>query len=154
MSSQPSNEIFLVNPYQSHASLTPVEAEILWEYAKLAQNLRTVCLTFWQGLEKYHITSKVTQKTRLLHEEPDKHMLAKLRILEKKMGLVLTLVSTTRFYLTVILFFAFISSVQGFCVGRDQRTTRILSRIQRRQWHDHQALTDIKTIVVFINCIK
>ena len=45
MSSQPSNEIFLVNPYQSHANLTPVEAEVLWEYAKLAQNLRMVCLT-------------------------------------------------------------------------------------------------------------
>jgi hypothetical protein len=36
--------------------------------------------------------SKVTQKTRQLNEEPDKVMLAKLRILEKKMGLVLTLV--------------------------------------------------------------
>ena len=52
----------------------------------------------WEGLKK-KITSrnlsKVTQKTRLLHEEPDKHMLVKLRILEKKMGLVLTLVSTT-----------------------------------------------------------
>jgi len=33
----------------------------------------------------------VTQKTRLLSEEPDKVMLAKLRSLEKKMGLVLTL---------------------------------------------------------------
>jgi DASH complex subunit DAD3 len=51
-----------------------VEAEVLWEYAKLSQNLRML-----------------SQKTRLLHEEPDKHMLAKLRILEKKMGLVLTL---------------------------------------------------------------
>jgi DASH complex subunit DAD3 len=47
---------------------------VLWEYAKLAQNVRIV-----------------TQKTRLLSEEPDKVMLAKLRILEKKMGLVLTL---------------------------------------------------------------
>jgi len=74
MSSQPSNDIFLVNPYQSHPSLTPLETEVLWEYAKLAHNLRMV-----------------TQKTRLLHEEPDKQMLAKLRILEKKMGLVLTL---------------------------------------------------------------
>lgn len=46
MSSQTSNEIFVVNPYQSHTSLTPVEAEVLWEYAKLAQNLRMVCLTF------------------------------------------------------------------------------------------------------------
>lgn len=111
MSSQQSNEIFLVNPYQSHASLTPVEAEILWEYAKLAQNLRMVCFNFLARVEEIIlIASKVTQKTRLLHEEPDKHMLAKLRILEKKMGLVLTLVSTTRFYLTVILFFIFISS--------------------------------------------
>jgi len=74
MSSQPSNEILLVNPYQSHPSLTPLEADVLWEYAKLAQNLRMV-----------------KQKTRLLYEEPDKQMLAKLRILEKKMGLVLTL---------------------------------------------------------------
>jgi len=47
---------------------------VLWEYAKLAQNVRIV-----------------TQKTRLLSEEPDKLMLAKLRSLEKKMGLVLTL---------------------------------------------------------------
>jgi DASH complex subunit DAD3 len=74
MSSQPSNEILLVNPYQSHPSLTPLEADVLWEYAKLAQNLRMV-----------------RQKIRLLYEEPDKQMLAKLRILEKKMGLVLTL---------------------------------------------------------------
>jgi len=33
----------------------------------------------------------VTQKTRLINEEPDRVMLAKLRVLEKKMGLVLTL---------------------------------------------------------------
>jgi len=47
---------------------------VLWEYAKLAQNVRMV-----------------TQKTRLLSQEPDKVMLAKLRSLENKMGLVLTL---------------------------------------------------------------
>lgn len=35
----------------------------------------------------------MTQKTRMLQEEPDKRMLARLRVLEKKMGLVLTLVS-------------------------------------------------------------
>ncbi|PPQ93246.1 hypothetical protein CVT25_015244 [Psilocybe cyanescens] len=70
----PSNEIFTINPYESHPSLTPLEASVLWEYAKLAQNVRMV-----------------TQKTRLLNEEPDRIMLAKLRILEKKMGLVLTL---------------------------------------------------------------
>jgi DASH complex subunit DAD3 len=118
MSSQPSNEIFLVNPYQSHTSLTPVEAEVLWEYAKLAQNLRMVCPNFLSRVEKknIHITSsKVTQKTRLLHEEPDKHMLAKLRILEKKMGLVLTLVSTTQFYLNVILLFH--NSSRPLCGG-------------------------------------
>ena len=49
----------------------------------------------WKKIFTSQNLSKVTQKTRLLHEEPDKHMLAKLRILEKKMGLVLTLVSTT-----------------------------------------------------------
>jgi len=35
----------------------------------------------------------MTQKTRMLQEEPDKRMLARLRVLEKKMGLVLTLAS-------------------------------------------------------------
>ncbi|KAF8965219.1 DASH complex subunit Dad3-domain-containing protein [Flammula alnicola] len=70
----PSNDILTVNPYESHPSLTPLEAAALWEYAKLAHNVRMV-----------------TQRTRLLNEEPDKVMLAKLRVLEKKMGLVLTL---------------------------------------------------------------
>ena len=99
MSSQPSNEIFLVNPYQSHPSLTPLEAEVLWEYAKLAQNIRMVC-SIITSLSPFQFYPKVTQKTRLLHEEPDKHMLAKLRILEKKMGLVLTLVSMTFLLIT------------------------------------------------------
>lgn len=39
----PSNEIFTINPYESHPSLTPLEASVLWEYAKLAQNVRMVC---------------------------------------------------------------------------------------------------------------
>jgi len=68
------NDILNVNPYESHPSLSPLEASALWEYAKLAYNVRMV-----------------TQKTRLLNEEPDKIMLAKLRVLEKKMGLVMTL---------------------------------------------------------------
>ncbi|KAF6764031.1 DASH complex subunit Dad3-domain-containing protein [Ephemerocybe angulata] len=69
-----SHDIFSVNPYESHPNLRPVEAEVLWEYAKLAQHVKSL-----------------SQKTRALHEEPDKTMLARLRVLEKKMGLVLTL---------------------------------------------------------------
>ncbi|KAF5330840.1 hypothetical protein D9619_005475 [Psilocybe cf. subviscida] len=65
------SDILTVNIYEGHPSLTPLEATALWEYAKLA----------------YHLT----QRTRALTEEPDRVMLAKLRILEKKMGLVLTL---------------------------------------------------------------
>lgn len=58
---------------------------------------------------------KVTQKTRLLNEEPDKVMLAKLRVLEKKMGLVLTLVCSPHlhgFDISVD-----IVPVQSFCMG-------------------------------------
>lgn len=36
--------------------------------------------------------NQLTQKARTLNEEPDQTMLAQLRVLEKKMGLVLTLV--------------------------------------------------------------
>lgn len=67
-------DIFTVNPYEGHPSLSQLEAEVLWEYAKLAQHIRSL-----------------SQKTRGLNEEPDKTMLARLRVLEKKMGLVLTL---------------------------------------------------------------
>ncbi|GLB34800.1 putative DASH complex subunit Dad3 [Lyophyllum shimeji] len=70
----PTNDIFHVNPYESHPSLTATEAEVLWEYAKLAQHVKLV-----------------TQKTRFISEEPDQMLLARLRVLEKKMGLVLTL---------------------------------------------------------------
>ncbi|RDB21524.1 DASH complex subunit dad3 [Hypsizygus marmoreus] len=73
-SPMPPNDIFNTNPYESHPGLTATEAEVLWEYAKLAQHVK-----------------QVTQKTRLLSEEPDQTLLARLRVLEKKMGLVLTL---------------------------------------------------------------
>ncbi|EIM89801.1 uncharacterized protein STEHIDRAFT_50696 [Stereum hirsutum FP-91666 SS1] len=70
----PQNTIFDVNPYEDHPSLSPVEADILWEYAKLNQ----------------HIKDLVAQ-TRRLSEAPDEGMLKRLRVLERKMGLVLTL---------------------------------------------------------------
>lgn len=38
----PSNVILAVNPYEAHPSLTPLEAAALWEYAKLAYNVRMV----------------------------------------------------------------------------------------------------------------
>ena len=38
----PGSEIFHNNPYESHPSLTPTEAEVLWEYAKLAQHVKEV----------------------------------------------------------------------------------------------------------------
>jgi DASH complex subunit DAD3 len=32
-----------VNPYEGHPGLSELEAAVLWEYAKLAQNVRIVC---------------------------------------------------------------------------------------------------------------
>jgi hypothetical protein len=45
-----SSEIFSVNPYENHPSLTQIEAEVLWEYAKLNQHIkdvRTLLLILW-----------------------------------------------------------------------------------------------------------
>jgi DASH complex subunit DAD3 len=67
-------DIFSVNPYEGHLGLSQLEADVLWEYAKLAQHVKLVTL-----------------KTRSLSEQPDQSMLARLRVLEQKMGLVLTL---------------------------------------------------------------
>ncbi|KAH7889539.1 DASH complex subunit Dad3-domain-containing protein [Phlebopus sp. FC_14] len=67
-------DIFTVNPYESNAALTTHEAQVLWEYAKLAQHIKDL-----------------TARTKDLSEQPDQHLLARLRLLERKMGLVLTL---------------------------------------------------------------
>ncbi len=36
------SQIFSVNPYEDHPSLTQVEADVLWEYAKLNQHIKDV----------------------------------------------------------------------------------------------------------------
>lgn len=33
-----------MNPYETHAGLTPLEANVLWEYAKLSQHVKDVGL--------------------------------------------------------------------------------------------------------------
>ncbi len=42
------NQIFSVNPYEDHPSLTQLEADVLWEYAKLNQHVKDVrhCHTY------------------------------------------------------------------------------------------------------------
>ncbi|KAF7318180.1 hypothetical protein HMN09_00326200 [Mycena chlorophos] len=70
----PVNDIFTENPYAGNPSLSTLETEVLWEYAKLAQNLKLL-----------------KQKTRLVTEQPDALLLEKLRRVENKMGLILTL---------------------------------------------------------------
>ncbi|KAI0811219.1 DASH complex subunit Dad3-domain-containing protein [Irpex lacteus] len=62
------------NPYEGHPNLSELEAEVLWEYARLAQNVK-----------------ELIAETRRLSEAPDATLLNRLRALEMKMGLVLTL---------------------------------------------------------------
>jgi len=68
------NDVFDFNPYEAHPSLSPLEADVLWEYAKLSQHVK-----------------ELTTQARKLSEAPDESLLARLRVLERKMGLVLTL---------------------------------------------------------------
>ncbi|KAH0830720.1 DASH complex subunit Dad3-domain-containing protein [Lanmaoa asiatica] len=63
-----------VNPYESHPALSTTEAELLWEYAKLAQHIKDLTATAKQ-----------------LSEQPNHNLLVRLRVLERKMSLVLTL---------------------------------------------------------------
>ncbi|KAG8748405.1 hypothetical protein FRC10_005952 [Ceratobasidium sp. 414] len=64
------------NVYAAHPQLTPLEADVLWEYAKLARTLKTL-----------------VAKSREMSERSDDALLAKLRAAEIKMGLVHTLAS-------------------------------------------------------------
>ncbi|KAF8136527.1 DASH complex subunit Dad3-domain-containing protein [Boletus edulis] len=66
--------VFDQNPYDAHPALASTEADLLWEYAKLAQHIKDLTAT-----------------TKLLSEQPDQHLLGRLRVLERKMSLVLTL---------------------------------------------------------------
>jgi len=36
------SQIFSVNPYEDHPNLTQIEADVLWEYAKLNQHIKDV----------------------------------------------------------------------------------------------------------------
>ena len=36
--------VFSTNPYANHPSLSETEAEVLWQYAKLSQNIKEVIL--------------------------------------------------------------------------------------------------------------
>ncbi|TFY69664.1 hypothetical protein EVG20_g3045 [Dentipellis fragilis] len=69
-----SHQVFETNPYEDHPSLSQLEADVLWEYAKLNQHIKDLVM-----------------QTRRLSETPDESMLKRLRVLERKMGLVLTL---------------------------------------------------------------
>jgi DASH complex subunit DAD3 len=39
-----SDDILTINPYEGHPSLSQLEADVLWEYAKLAHHVKTVRL--------------------------------------------------------------------------------------------------------------
>ena len=82
-----------------------------------------------QTTDRVHIPGRpqVTQKTRQLNEEPDKVMLAKLRVLEKKMGLVLTLVRPLIPVCVRSLLIKLTLSVQSLRVGRYQRAARAVN---------------------------
>jgi hypothetical protein len=61
--------IFSVNPYENHPSLTQIEAEVLWEYAKLNQNIKTV-RTHSRALDPVHPVDRA-----LHHSWSSKHAL-------------------------------------------------------------------------------
>ncbi|KZV85539.1 hypothetical protein EXIGLDRAFT_622935 [Exidia glandulosa HHB12029] len=68
------DDIASKNPYEGNAQLSPLEQDVLWEYAKLNKNVKDLCA-----------------RLRELSEGPDKDLLVQLRVLERKMGLVMTL---------------------------------------------------------------
>lgn len=87
------NEIFDTNPYETHPALSQTEADVLWEYAKLAQHIKGVrSISSDANGKVYRLFMQLVAMTRKMSEGPDQTLLAQLRVLERKMGLVLTLV--------------------------------------------------------------
>lgn len=54
--SSASDPVFLNNPYTGHPSLTPLEADVLWEYAKLAANVKQVDISLLCKLLLYEVS--------------------------------------------------------------------------------------------------
>ncbi|KAK4684300.1 DASH complex subunit DAD3, partial [Tremellales sp. Uapishka_1] len=72
--------ISTTNPYLNHAHFSPLEADVLWEYAKLSDKVK-----------------RIANLARLTAEKPNEGLLAEMRELEKKIGLVLTLFKASVF---------------------------------------------------------
>ncbi|KGB75715.2 hypothetical protein CNBG_1553 [Cryptococcus deuterogattii R265] len=70
--------INLVNPYANNGQLSQLEQELLWEFAKLSDKVK-----------------RAANLAKLTAESPNESLLAELRTLEKRMGLVLTLVKAS-----------------------------------------------------------
>jgi DASH complex subunit DAD3 len=94
MSTEGGIDLEEVNPYESHLELTRLEGEVLWEYAKLAKNVKNVRDMAPDASGANNALEQLLLKTRELSEAPDEALLGQLRTLERKMGLVLTLVRT------------------------------------------------------------
>lgn len=97
------NDIFIENPYTGHPELTQLEADVLWEYAKLAQNVQQVSGGTFQSGMGILTCEQVASRTKELSKEPDELLLTRLRELEKKMGLVMTLVFDLLYYFCMFL---------------------------------------------------
>ncbi|AFR93336.2 DASH complex subunit DAD3 [Cryptococcus neoformans] len=67
-----------VNPYENNSQLSQLEQELLWEFAKLSDKVK-----------------RAASLAKLTAESPNESLLAELRTLEKRMGLVLTLVKAS-----------------------------------------------------------
>ncbi|XAO22601.1 hypothetical protein I312_101374 [Cryptococcus bacillisporus CA1280] len=67
-----------VNPYANNGQLSQLEQELLWEFAKLSDKVK-----------------RAANLAKLTAESPNESLLAELRTLEKRMGLVLTLVKAS-----------------------------------------------------------
>lgn len=84
------------------------------------------------------LSAQVTQKTRLLSEEPDQMLLARLRILEKKMGLVLTLVRR--------LVVDFVTYYSQECIFFSSKLLCGVLSMNSQQQSLHMATTRVRTI--------
>jgi hypothetical protein len=43
-----------INPYEGHPELSSLEGDVLWEYAKLAKNVKAVCCLF-KCIDPHHL---------------------------------------------------------------------------------------------------
>lgn len=123
MATSGSSQIFEINPYEDHPSLSPLEAEVLWEYAKLNQQIKDVRTTPSPipNTQETERTITVSHPNTLHEQDARRDNVGKAQSFRTENGLGFDIGMYFPLFCLGFGVYLFSTTVQGFCLGRYER---------------------------------